>query len=367
MTRRDLSLFPKSLWLSLGVVLAASSCDGTGEFEPEPVDAGFVGGGVTAAQIGAPCSYTYDGRNPDNDCADGLSCFIFTFDGRYTTGLTLPLWEDQTTLYYEERDDGFCTLVGTMTNPPACPAGTLPKVYTPGVVACLRMCTQAADCARSGYTCDVRYHDLFDPVSRAPAKTCVKECSFDVPDCVRSGIVPNPGNQQELLPALAFQDLAGASMCDTTVGICVEVPEERGTAGPGEPCSDTSQCETGSVCITGDVVGFVVGAPPPDGLGFCASPCTPAAAGNPPQANCSPGYVCQAAGNFTLGFRDTIVVDVNTRAIDLRGGFCFHQCEDASAEGSCNIPGTGCGSLDEATVNDAWNGVPMCLPPALRE
>jgi hypothetical protein len=350
-------------------VLPGTACDGYGEYDGGVIpDGGLRDAGPTGADIGTPCTYRYDGQNPTNDCPAGLQCFIFTADGEYTTNLALPTWEDQFTLYKGDVDEGYCTLIGTLARPPACPAGSVLKVFSTDITACVRTCSQPADCGRPGYTCDVRYYDVIDGESR-PIKTCVKECSFDVPDCVRSGIILNPQNQQQLIPALAFQDLAGESQCAVEEGVCAFVTT-HGTAGPGEPCTRTEQCEAGSVCLQGPILAAVLSpAVPldPDAPGFCASPCTPVLdPQGDPGSNCSFGYVCQAAGNLTLGFPFTTVIDLRSGGLDLRGGFCFHQCV-GGIEGACNpIPGTGCGSFDELAADDDWNGVPMCLPDAIR-
>lgn len=358
--------------LVLMVALAAGvSCDGDGTFDGGVgPDAGPGSGGVRLEDIGTPCVYRGDGKNPTNDCPSGLKCFIVTRDAVFDTGLALSAWEDHLTVYNADgTDTGYCTLIGTLATPPACPAGSALKVFSPDVTACLRTCSAPADCGRVGYTCDVRYLDVIELTTGRPLKTCVKGCGIDMPDCVRSGIVQNPNDPQQLLPVLAFQDLAGESQCAVDEGICVSVTQ-HGTSGPGEPCTATEQCETGSVCIQGPVLAAVLTpATPldPAGPGFCASPCTPVdPAQQDPQSNCSDSYVCQPAGNLTLGFPGTIVMDVNSGALDVRGGFCFHQCAEG-VDSSCNaIPGTGCGSFDEEAAADAYIGIPMCLPDALR-
>src|SRR5688572_27744503 len=67
--------------------------------------------GPDLAGIGLPCVYERDGEDPTNDCGRGLRCLIFTGDGAFTSGMTLDLWEDQSTLYLPDTDEGYCTLV----------------------------------------------------------------------------------------------------------------------------------------------------------------------------------------------------------------------------------------------------------------
>lgn len=367
MTRPAVFVLP----LVLVAAAAGPACDGDGTFDGGVgPDAGPGGGGPVLADIGTPCVYEGDGKNPTNDCPSGLECFIVSRDGAYSTGLALSAWEDQLTIYNADgTDTGYCTLIGDLATPPACPAGSVLKVFSPDVTACLRTCSEAGDCGRVGYTCDVRYLDVIDLQSGQPLKTCVRGCGIDVPDCVRSGIVQNPNDPQQLLPVLAFQDLAGESQCEVDDGVC-EFVAQHGTSGPGEPCTATEQCEAGSVCMQGLVLAAVLSpATPldPNGPGFCASPCTPVAdpANEDPQSNCSPSYICQPAGALTLGFPETIVMDITSGALDVRGGFCFHQCAEG-VDSTCDaIPGTGCGSFDEEAAADVYIGTPMCLPDAL--
>jgi hypothetical protein len=336
------------------------SCDTQGEYERGIADDAGPGGGggVPLSSIGTACRYFYDGVNPTNDCPVGTECLIVTGDAAYTSNLQLPAWEDQFTLYLGDHDEGYCTLVGTTAAPPTCPAGSVLKVFTTNITACLRTCQSPADCSRPGYTCDRRYLDVDPPL-------CMKQCSFDVPDCVRSGVFADPQNPTTLFPALSFEDMTGASTCVVDDGICGAVAT-HGTKGPGEACFQTSECAAGSVCIQGPVVAAVLQRDPPvdaNGPGFCASPCTPVAQGEDPRSNCSLGYVCQEAGNLTLNFPGMIVLASNG-GVDSRGGYCFHQCQ-AGLEGACGpFPGTVCGDIDDA-VGAPWNQVSMCLPPAM--
>ena len=352
-----------------------ANCDTSGTFDPnDHKDAGPGGGGIPLEEFGKAC--TYDPAdpahpNPTNQCFAGLTCLIFTSDGRYTSGLTLSAWEDQFTVFEETPrvDVGTCTLVANLGDQITCPAGTELKVLSTNVLACIKDCNTPVDCGRADFTCDARYYDV-----TAPAQ-CVHQCHFDVPDCVRSGIVAVPdSNPPVLTPALAFDDLAGARECDTASGTCVDV-SAPGFSGPGEPCTKTSDCEPGAACMQAPVLDAVLigtsGAPVTSG--FCASPCDPTAQIDPNTGAgpCTQGYLCQSAGVLNLGFQDKaanipgpIVIDLASGALAFRGGFCFHQCAQG-VQGTCPIAGTTCGSLDEVRVGDIWNTTPMCLPETL--
>lgn len=351
------------------VLTACAACDGPSSFEPELPDAGGGGDVVTAADIGTPCVYDFadPNKSPASDCKTGLACLIFTSDNEFTSGLELAGWDDQFTVYGSAADVGMCTLQGTLANPPLCPSGTVFKLLFPDVAICVRACSTPADCGRADYTCDARYFDT-------AASLCVRKCTLDVPDCVRSGIIEEPPGSGQLIPALAFQDLAGESQCNLEQGVC-EVVLQRGLAGPGEPCAQTADCEAGSACLQGPLLDATLATNlDPLAPGFCGSPCTPVDASQDPQSNCSVGFVCQAGGNLNLNFNllsiagvpGPFALDLSSGLVDGRGGFCFHQC-GAFVESACaSFPGTACGSFDEAAANVPWNGLSQCLPDALR-
>lgn len=340
------------------LVLGQVGCDGPNEFEPKTPDAGFDPNSITAADIGIPCVYDRadPNRNPAEDCKTGLACLIVTRG--LPSGLELPIWEDHFTVYGTGSDVGMCTPQGTFANPPSCPAGTVLKLLFSDVAICVRTCDNPSDCGRADYTCDARFFDTDESL-------CVRKCSLDVPDCVRSGIIEQPPQSGQLIPALAFQDLAGDSQCNVDEGIC-EFVGQRGVAGPGEPCSRTQDCESGSACLQGPLLAATLRtAIDPAAPGFCASPCTPA---EDSQSNCSVGFVCQAAGELNLGFAapGPFAANLENGVVDGRGGFCFHQCE-LNVESACGpFPGTECGSFDGVAAGDTWNGITQCLPDALR-
>ncbi len=352
------------------------SCDGVGTFDGGVgVDAGPIGPGtVPLSSIGKTCSYDPNdpnAPNPTNDCDTGLECLIFTRDGVYTSGLALSAWEDQFTIYQSnpDVDVGYCTPAGVLGQTFACPAGSAPKLLSPNILVCLKLCNTPADCGRSDYTCDVRYFDVVDNQGNE-LPTCVRKCDFDVPTCVRSGVVQSAQNAAVLEPELVFEDLAGGAECGGD-GICQAVTQ-HGVAKPGEPCTRTEDCSVGSACIQAPILNAVLGAGNEASTGFCASPCKPDTTGQTPQGTCTDGFICQSAGALNLGFADPangipgpIVRSLASGGVDTVGGFCFHQCQ-LGVQADCSpFAGTVCGSLDEARVGDTWNQVPQCLPDAL--
>jgi hypothetical protein len=230
------------------------------------------------------------------------------------------------------------------------------------VAVCVKPCSQPQDCGRADYTCDVRYFSV-GGIGAAPV--CVRKCGLDVPDCVRTGMMTA---QDGLTPALAIQDLTGESECAVDTGICTSVAQ-HGVAGPGEPCSNTEQCEQGMMCLQGALLAALNPAADPNAPGFCALPCAPDDQDASAPCQGSPlagtGFVCQPAGAMNLGFDPTVMVDLSSGTLYQGGGFCFQQCE-LGVEASCDaVNGTACGSFDEATFGAAWNQRPMCLPPAV--
>lgn len=346
---------------------SAASCDGPNEFTPQPPDAGIDDAAITVLDIGTPCSYDFNNPSavsPSNQCKNNLTCMIFTRDALVNPGFDLPGWEDQFTTYAETEDIGYCTLKGTYANPPACPAGTSLKLVWSDTAICVRDCSTASECGRADYTCDARFLDV--------GPTCVRKCSLDVPDCIRSGIIEAPPQSGQLVPVLDFDDMQGASTCNVSTGQC-EFVQTHGSAGPGEPCITSADCAAGSgACIQALALDALLIDTDInlDGPGFCASPCTPV---DPnvadPTSNCTVGYVCQAAGNLNINFNligGPFVVSQQTGAVDARGGFCFHQCVEGVEAACAPFPGTQCGSLDETAVSDNWNGITQCMPDSIR-
>lgn len=349
------------------VVATGASCEGPSEFVPDPPDAGVDDDVVTVLDIGVPCSYDFNNpspASPSNQCKRNLTCMISTRDGAITSGYELPGWEDQFTTYGETADLGFCTLKGTYANPPACPAGTELKLLWSDVAVCVRSCGAPADCGRADYTCDARFLDL--------GPSCVRKCTLDVPDCIRSGITESAPGNGELIPVLDFDDMSGASQCNVESGLC-EFVNQHGVAGPGEPCNSSQDCAEGSgACMQALALDALLATDVDvNGPGFCASPCTPVAdpTQQDPQSNCTVGYVCQPSGHglsINFDFLGGPFVRASSGAIDARGGFCFHQCELGVESACAPFPGTQCGSFDEVAANGEWNGITQCLPDPIR-
>lgn len=333
---------------------------------------------LSAADIGTECAYDPNtGINPTNDCKQGLTCLIYTADNVYipfprgaARNYTMSVWEDQFTLYLPDGlNEGMCTLVGSWQAPPTCPLGTSLKFLATDLAVCVRNCQSAADCARPGYVCDARYLDL-------GGGQCVRGCTFDVPDCVRSGhlILQQQGQNGEVTQApvafyLAVNDLAGDSICEVSTGTCQANPG-AGIRGPGEPCASSQDCVRGTVCIQGEVLRSLDPGLPSTTQGFCAQPCKPSAQQQFTGGGCNAGSYCQAG--FTFGHGNPLSEQGNQpfSVVELpdgipleAGGFCFAGCE---ADPTCaSHLGTRCGAADPALFGYPWNQHSMCLPPAL--
>jgi hypothetical protein len=319
---------------------------------------------VTAADIGTLCTYVSgSGQNPTNTCANRqLQCLIRTFDGAYTPfagavqRLANSVWEDQMTVYRPEPnaqnefiDEGYCTLIGSWTQPPACPVGTELKLFTGDIAACLRTCTASAQCDRSGYVCDRRYLDTLN-------STCVRACGFDVADCIRSGVLTTQADPTKIGSYLASQDFQGESYCEVSTGIC-QFNTFAGNVPPGMPCDDTRDCAGDQLCYQRNVLNT------PDGSkGFCGLACAPNP--NAPLEGCPTGYACQAG--FQFGHSPFALKDIVTGQDLSAGGVCLPEC--ASVATSCSaFQGTTCAQIDTAVFGAGWNGVSMCLLPELAQ
>jgi hypothetical protein len=361
--------------IALFALLLLTGCPGTsGTFDGGIFpDAGPGVAPITAADIGTRCEYRYDGANPTNTCGAGLSCLIYTLDGAYlpnprgsNANFTLSVWEDQFTVYRaDEVDEGYCTLLGTWQQPPSCPVGTQLKLFSTNLAACVKSCSQPADCGRSDYyTCDVRYQDVSGPV-------CVRKCGLDVPDCVRSGQFQRPNGP--IAMHLDVADLTGSSYCDVGSGICAGNPGQ-GFVGPGQICNSTLDCGPDTVCLQGQLLQAINPNLPGNAPGFCGQPCKYFPA-DPLAGGCAPGFACQPG--FTFGHGDPADVNledangfllVNFGAGDSfleAGGFCFPDCQ-ANGGNCAPYPGTQCGAANPATFGYAWNQVSMCLVDPLR-
>ncbi|MCP4501207.1 MAG: hypothetical protein GY822_14705 [Deltaproteobacteria bacterium] len=368
---KGLSMATVVLSLATGIAMGTTACAPTGEYdggigpETDPSSPPIL----TADDIGTRCVYDYELQgNPTNDCAIGLTCLIITrdygldgvrgyapFQAGDAANFQLPLWENQFTYYRPDgKDEGYCTLVQTQTSTPlTCPAGTTAKALWPNMVVCVKNCTQAIECNREGYTCDLRFLD----VSSAGGNHCVRKCTNDQPDCVRTGWFSVDDNVSAYL---AVQDLQGASSCDLTSGQCINIPE-NGTAGPGERCYSNTDCIGGQICLNGGMIGRS-----DQTGGACGQPCIPVA--NPQnaqqiQATCFDGYVCQPG--IKGGHNPYNVIDLDNGAVAALGGYCFPQC--ATTNGNCSAhQGTSCGQTRAEVFGEPWNGVSMCLVSELR-
>jgi hypothetical protein len=353
----------KGLLASLLVVLLFSACppNGSGSFTGgNEKDAGPGDGGTDLSAIGSRCVYDpSSGESPTNTCPVGLQCLIVTRDFAFTSGMALDVWEDHFSIYQPDgTDEGYCTLVGNLNSPPVCPIGTVGKLFTGGTIACLRTCSAEGECGRSEYTCDARYLDLVD--ATGAKASCVRRCGLDVPDCVRSGVIQNPAAPNELITVLAQEDLTGLSTCGEG-GVCAFLNQRTGGSGPGEPCVTSDDCDLGSTCYQGPLLAAVLGSDA-QAPGFCASPCFPGLGADA----CTTGYACQTAGSLSLGFDNTLIVNMQSGAVSQAGGFCFFTCE-AGVAGNCDsVPQSECGQIDEDLLSTQWNGASMCLPDSVR-
>lgn len=378
-----LSLFRPVVTLAFVLALGSACSAGSGGFDGGVFpDSGPYPSGPTAADIGVKCEY--DARtqaNPSNTCPSGLSCLIVTYDGLYvpfpasnpTQNFTHHIWEDHFTVYRDDGiDEGYCTLIGTWDNPPFCPAGTELKLLSTNLAVCLRSCQGPADCGRQGYTCDRRFLDV--------GPTCVRGCTLDYPECVRSGQAQRPNQPNVIALHLEASDLGGSSYCDVGSGICQGNPG-GGFSGPGEPCDDTRDCIAGAVCVQGDLIEAVNPALPANSPGFCGMPCKPDPDA-PLEGGCIGGYACQAGFVFGHGNPyDKNLEDANGFLLynSLNGdyleagGFCFPNADKTGGECS-TYPGTTQGRPSTTTFRNSmggvpwqWNNVTMCLVDSLRE
>ena len=200
---------------------------------------------------------------------------------------------------------------------------------------------------------------------------CVKGCTLDVPDCVRSGNGALAG-ASTTRTTVALRDLEGGAVCDTGSGACAS-NASHGVRQAGEACTTTTDCAAPMSCWQSAVFSL-----DREGLGFCGQLCGPTAAAGADGA-CAAGFACQAG--FMLGFpgdplgpvNDGVGFLVEDAAGDVveRGGMCFPTCADPTT--CTGFAGTSCGAADEdifsllSPERVTWNQVPMCLLTALRQ
>ena len=374
------------------LLLSAADCDG-GSFRPEEPDAGPDPGGLSADDIGTPCTFDpQSSQNPSNQCAGGLDCVFvprsvrdnalagITPNGNDNTlGMLLPVLEDHFTLHNDDgTDTGFCSIVGTVEQVPLCPIGTVLKGFRssfPGGIAltCLKPCQVSAQCA-AGLVCDARYFDetgyvvqngqLTIPPANGTLGFCVRPCEVDFPDCTRTGFAPF-NREGQISSQVAAVDVVGGRICDRGSGVC---EDRRGTGigNDGAPCNSSADCVQNAVCIQQDARGQR----PADGIGYCATRCF-VSNETGPTGTCG-SDLCQPG--LTYGYDVLPAFDPNgvfaaglpsideggpTRAIN---GLCFDRCVDGAP---CADDGRICDAVDAAAVQAPWNGFSMCIPPEL--
>lgn len=369
----------------------STGCPPPGGFDPQTPDAGFTGDGVTAADIGVPCTFDpQSGENPTNQCRGGLECVFVPRSVRVnalsgiapngndnTLGMLLPVLEDHFTSYNEDgTDTGFCSLVGTLEQVPQCPLGTVLKGFRssfPGGIAltCIKPCEVSAEC-NAGLVCDARYFDesgysVVDGqlVIAAPAGTlgyCVRPCEVDFPDCARTGFAPIDV-AGTVTSQVAAVDVTGGRICNAGSGICGD-RLGTGTGLDGDPCNSSGDCVQDSVCIQQDARGLR----PADGIGYCARRCfvnsetgLTGTCGND-QDLCQPGLTY---GYDVLPLFDPLGNLVQTLPSFEEGGpsraangVCFDRC----AEGFACRDGLVCESVEALAMEAPWNGQFMCIP-----
>jgi hypothetical protein len=342
------------------------------EFDPVTPDAGFVDAPPTLADIGRACVYDPQiGDNPTNQCANGTECVIVTRDGRFNTlGMDLVFWEDQVTVAGDDgTDTGYCSVVGNVVNQPVCPAGSFVKLVRSPAAAggfaafCVATCGSSAQCD-GGRVCDARY---LDDGAGGLTGTCVSRCVSDLNHCMRTGVFDAGSEGQiSLVTAIFADDLAGASACNASTGVCEDASHNvLGT--DGARCSSTRDCAAGLVCYQPEV--FV---DEPE-FGFCAKRCsvqTDNPDDRPEQGTCDGGEVCQPGLSFGYFPSDAnngmvAIAASNGQAVfATREGICLDVCTIGVTE--C-VEGATCGATEPTVMGQAWIGVEVCAPPAIRE
>jgi hypothetical protein len=362
-------------------------CPDGGEFTPNDPDAGFIDEGITAADIGTPCTFDPNsGENPSNQCAGGLECVFVPRDVRIralagealqgndnTLAMLLPVLEDHFTVYNADgTDTGFCSRVGNLNAVPVCPLGTVLKGFRSAAVAgislaCIKPCTVSAEC-NAGLVCDARYFDetgyvvqngqLIIAEPNGTLGYCVRPCEVDFPDCTRTGFAVFDANGT-IESQVAAVDVMGGRVCGQS-GVC-EARVGTGTGTDGDPCVSSADCVDASVCIQQDARGLR----PADGVGYCAERCfvnaqtgTSGTCGNDLcQPGLTYGYDVLPALDPTNAFGDLLPAfpESTTKAIN---GVCLDSC----VEGFACRDGLTCAAVDALAMQAAWNEQFMCVP-----
>ena len=383
----------RSIVVFLALLVSAADCDG-GSFTPDEPDAGpGGGGGLTAADIGVPCTFDPQApQNPSNQCRGGLECVFvprsvrenalagFAPNGNDNTlGMLLPVLEDHFTQYNDDgTDTGFCSLVGTINQIPLCPLGTVLKGFRssfPGGIAltCMKPCSVSAECS-AGLVCDARYFDdtgygvqngqLIIPPADGTVGFCVRPCEVDFPDCTRTGFAPFD-SQGSVSSQVAAVDVTGGRLCNRGSGVC-EARRGTGSGNDGASCNSSADCVALATCIQQDARGVR----PADGIGYCATRCF---VNNETGPNgtcgsdfCQPGLTYgydvlpafDPTGAFAAGL-PSFDEGGPTRAIN---GLCFDRCVDGAP---CADDGRVCDAVDAEAMQAPWNTISMCIPPEI--
>jgi hypothetical protein len=352
-----------SLLVLTAVTVAA--CEGNGgTYTPDPPGPPPPPTGIRAEDIGTACIFDpATGESPSLDCVRGTTCFISTPDNSFTPNgvrgdpLKLPAWEDPfTTDLGDGRIMGFCTVIN---QPDACPAGTRAKAFqsSSGIfTACIRTCSDDRNCPRASDVCDPRFFD--DDGSDGfigNEGSCVRKCEVDLPDCIRSGVIPGAPGQGRTV--LLGTDSFGDAQCNQQTGRC-EHGISKGTGTLGERCLSSSQCAQDSICLQGPLFDTP--------FGFCTSPAI-FDQQSPTSSTCSVGTVPQTG--LTFGpWTPELVVDVQSPIVQ-QVGYCFFQCQLDGAQICDQYEGTVCGGADpEAFQLPGPDPMPlsMCLPDSIR-
>jgi hypothetical protein len=350
------------------VVFTAAACTPTGSYDGgNTPDAGPGSEGVSLDDIGAPCIYDpRTGQNPTNQCAAGLVCVIQTPQGEVNPlGMSLGSFENQFTVALPDGTfEGYCSVVGNAVAPPSCPLGsTLKLVRAPAAAGgfaafCVKTCESSAECGGSR-VCDARFLDL-QQNSRLLA-SCVKPCTFDVPDCTLSGVtlVPTEGGSA-LATVVDGDSFSGGGTCARSTGIC-QVTPSRGLGDKGAPCATSADCSTTAACFQDELFGKDTN---DGGLGFCATRCLLTQDGQ--SVGCGAGSVCQPGLLFGYQFDAftggvAVVRDPFTGAFTAQNGVCFSQCQQGLD--TCDaFVGTHCDAIDGQQMGANTVGVSMCVP-----
>ena len=369
-----------------------TGCPPPGRFDPDTPDAGAIEEGISADDIGVPCTFDpQSSANPTNQCRGGLECVFVPRSVRAnalagfppngddnTLGMLLPVLEDHFTSYNDDgTDTGFCSLVGTLEQIPLCPLGTVLKGFSssfPGGIAltCIKPCEVSAEC-NSGQVCDARYFDESGYTSTngevlpaQPAGTlgyCVRPCEVDFPDCARTGFAPIDAAGVNFSSQVDALDATGGRICNAGSGLCT-ARQGTGSGLDGDPCNSSADCVVESVCIQQDARGFR----PADGVGYCARRCYVDSRTGLTGSCANQQDLCQPG--LTYGYDVLPLFDPLGDYIDdlpsfdeggpsrAANGVCFDRC----AEGFACREGLVCESVDAEAMQAAWNGQFMCIP-----